>query len=150
MPSSPTLLFESGIYIYCSHTTMGSGPLQYKSQPWGAEPLTLRHYASMCTSSYRKYRCGHKRLQGRTYCGSATTNPATRRKTRCQWNNTTIIRDNALCGNPQCYLNDLKANRWTCCQCGETGNMMDGCLGPPGGGTGKCPHEVCRNCSYSR
>jgi hypothetical protein len=60
-----------------------------------------------------------------------------------------------LCGRLECYLNDLKAKGWTCCECGEENNRMDGCLGPPEDEDEDdeededCSHFVCKDCGYS-
>ncbi|KAH7231625.1 uncharacterized protein BKA55DRAFT_653598 [Fusarium redolens] len=62
----------------------------------------------------------------------------------------TAVADPNLCGKRGCYLADLKAYGWTCCHCGEPGNRMDGCLGPPGGRMGDCGHWVCESCTYSQ
>ncbi|KAH7191464.1 hypothetical protein BKA60DRAFT_471518, partial [Fusarium oxysporum] len=59
------------------------------------------------------------------------------------------VADPNLCRRPECFLNDLKAHGWTCCRCGEPTNRRNGCLGPPGGRMGDCPHQVCRRCTYS-
>ncbi|KAH8724865.1 hypothetical protein GQ44DRAFT_739974 [Phaeosphaeriaceae sp. PMI808] len=99
----------------------------------------------MCGRYYRQYRCGHRR-----YGDEAIYNRATQRWSMCQNSQRTTIAvsDHGLCGRTACYLEDLKRNGWTCCRCGDVGNRMDGCLGPPRGHA-RCDHWVCARCTYS-
>ncbi|KAI5465122.1 hypothetical protein BGZ63DRAFT_350500 [Mariannaea sp. PMI_226] len=104
----------------------------------------------MCYRYYRQYRCGHKKYGAPEYCGDATYNQRTGKWSMCaNGRSTTAVADESLCGRPECYLGDLKGHGWTCCQCGEQGNRMDGCLGPPGGRSGDCEHWVCLTCTYT-
>ncbi|OWT43614.1 hypothetical protein VFPPC_18659 [Pochonia chlamydosporia 170] len=104
----------------------------------------------MCSRYYRQYRCGHRAYAQPDYCEFATYNNHTKRWSMCpQGRSHTGVPDENLCGEVECYLADLKSRGWSCCNCGETGNRMDGCLGPPGGQMGDCPHYVCTRCSYT-
>lgn len=58
------------------------------------------------------------------------------------------VTDRDLCRDEACFLNDLKRKGWTCCQCSEGGNRMDGFIGPSSGGM-SCPHVVCTRCRHS-
>ncbi|KAF1814696.1 hypothetical protein P152DRAFT_229759 [Eremomyces bilateralis CBS 781.70] len=105
----------------------------------------------MCNRYYRQYRCGHRAYAQPEYCPDATFNRASGRWTMCgNRRSTTAVADENLCSKPECYLEDLKLYGWTCCRCDETGNRMDGCLGPPGGPMSACQHWVCRGCRYTR
>lgn len=108
----------------------------------------------MCHRILRKYRCGHSKKQGPdgiSYCDDAAWNSDAKRMNMCNGPNrrrtTKVIADSNLCGKNECWINDLKNHYkgWTCCRCGEMGNDMEVCEGPPGG-NGECPHPVCVGC----
>ncbi|EEY24025.1 hypothetical protein VD0002_g5280 [Verticillium dahliae] len=104
----------------------------------------------MCWRTYRRFRCGHKRYAAPDYCPDATYNRRTAKYSMCSGaRSITAVADESLCDKPECYLRDLRRNGWTCCQCGEQGNRMDGCIGPPEGGS-DCPHVLCLQCTYSQ
>ncbi|KAH7199058.1 uncharacterized protein B0J16DRAFT_360620 [Fusarium flagelliforme] len=104
----------------------------------------------MCYRYYRQYRCGHKKYSEPDYCSDAIYNRRTGKWSMCpNGRSTTAVTDDNLCARSECFLNDLKRHGWTCCRCGEPGNRVDYCLGPPGGRSGDCPHAVCGRCSYS-
>ncbi|KAF1820125.1 uncharacterized protein K489DRAFT_382879 [Dissoconium aciculare CBS 342.82] len=60
----------------------------------------------------------------------------------CNYPGTIIaVAESNLRDKRECYLNHLKARGWTCCQCGEDRNRMDGCVCPPEGHRmGDCEH----------
>jgi hypothetical protein len=63
----------------------------------------------MCSSSYRKYRCGHKKVEGVDYCEDATYDRRTRRRSMCsERSSTTAVADRNLCGKTECFLVDLR------------------------------------------
>lgn len=109
---------------------------------------------TMCRRDYRQHRCNpnHRTYAKIDYCKNATTNRQGQRVmcSRATSNRITVATSSGnLCGSLQCYLNDLKAKGWTCCECGEENNRMDGCLGPPDDDDEDCSHFVCNQCEYS-
>ena len=95
------------------------------------------------------YSCGHERWFPIQHCIEAPFNRATEWKTVCKKQRTTKrVSDPDLCPDPACFLNNLKWQGWTCCWCSESGNKMDGCVGPPTGGI-SCEHFICSQCQYS-
>src|SRR5215469_5556187 len=102
----------------------------------------------MCYRYVKIFRCGHKRHAPPVHCPNAIFNSATGCWSMCGSRTTEQVADPDLCGDDQCYFDELKANGWTCCRCGEPNNRMDGCIGPPGGNM-SCPHFVCTLCRLS-
>lgn len=104
--------------------------------------------SKMCYRYVRVYSCGHERRYPIDFCPKAKVS-VSGRKTMCNDRRTTErVSDPDTCGDTNCFLNSLKRRGWTCCQCGESGNRMDGCIGPPGGEM-SCTHFVCTRCRYS-
>lgn len=117
-----------------------------------ARPPSQDNKSPMCRRDYRLHKCGCKNWSPISYCPNAPFNPQTRRRSMCNRvtsNRITVASTSGqLCGEDECYLEDLKKEGWTCCVCGEEGNRMDECVGPPNGSM-TCDHEVCTECDYS-
>jgi hypothetical protein len=98
---------------------------------------------------YRPYRCSHKKYDQPDYCQDTTYNHQSRRYSTCNNAHSIMaVADELLCGKRQCYQNNLKRNGSTYCQCGEQGDCLTSCVGPPAGGV-DCPHQVGQLFNYT-
>lgn len=107
----------------------------------------------MCGRQYRVYRCGHRILMpGIVYCHNAKISPRTGRQTMCGLERTvTDVADSNLCGDIECYYQDLVNRGWICHICRNSNYGLRHCEGTVLGRRGQspCEHQVCRNCRYA-
>lgn len=88
------------------------------------------------------------------YCPKATINPTTGRKNMCGSERTvTDVADAGLCGDEDCYIKDLQARGWKCCDCKQKNDAgarhcKKNVIVSGRGSEAECQHYICRNCTY--